>query len=192
MENCIYGCGEEGTIQTPKGLKCSIRFYDCPGYKQTLRKKNIFTGTTSKPKNFGGANFKGKTHSLETRKKISETMKGNTHAHHRGDRQSRYKNIRFDSKWEIGVAQWLDKNNLTWMYGHLGFKLSDNRYYYPDFFIFEDKNLIKIIEVKGYFREENKKKFEMFLKEYPDIVTELWNKEVLINKDIINTQGYLK
>jgi hypothetical protein len=42
-----------------------------------------------------------------------------------------------------------------------------------------------LVEVKGYFREENKIKFEMFKREYPDVAVELWDGKVLKQLGII-------
>ena len=130
-------------------------------------------------------NFTGKTHKIETKIKISNSMKGNTNGNHRGDRQSFYKGIRMDSTWEVKTAEYLDNNNIIWVYNQKGFILSDRRVYYPDFFIYEEENFTKLIEVKGYFRENNKLKFIQFKEEYPDIKIELWDKQVLKEKKII-------
>lgn len=120
------------------------------------------------------------SHTQESKDKISNSMKGNRNANHRGDRQSFYKDVRMDSSWEVKTAEYLDSCDLDWKYSHRSFILSDGRHYYPDFFIFDtDGEISKIIEVKGYFREENKKKFKMFLDEYPEFVVELWDKPVL-------------
>ena len=127
----------------------------------------------------------GRTHSQESRDKISRSMNGNQNANHRGDRQSYYKGIRMDSSWEVKTAQYFDDNDILWKYNVQGYILSDGRYYYPDFFIYEGTEFVKLIEVKGYFREANKLKFEMFLKEYPEIKIELWQKQELKERKII-------
>lgn len=129
--------------------------------------------------------WKGRTHTSETKTKISNSMKGNQNANHRGDRQSFYNDIRMDSSWEVLVAQYFDKHNIIWSYNVHGYRLSDNRIYYPDFFIYEKGEFIKLIEVKGYFREENKLKYELFKKEYPNIIIELWDKPQLKLRGII-------
>lgn len=123
---------------------------------------------------------KGLSHDEETKLRISKSMMGNRNAKHRGDRQSYYKDIRMDSSWEVKVAKYLDDNNYNWKYDSEKYLLSDGRYIHPDFFIYDDNdNLIKIIEVKGYFRDANKLKFEMFLNEYAYLNVELWNKSKL-------------
>jgi hypothetical protein len=129
--------------------------------------------------------FTGRTHSLHSKEKTSKSLMGNRNANHRGDRQSYYKDIRMDSSWEVKTAQYFDSNNVDWKYSERGFTLSDGRVYYPDFFIYEDSQFVKLVEVKGYFREANKLKFDMFLREYPEIKTELWQKAELKERKII-------
>ena len=131
-------------------------------------------------------------HSDVTKRKIAASMNGNRNANHRGDRQACYNGIRMDSNWEVGTARWFDENNIKWKYNERGYKLSNGRYYYPDFFIYESDNFTKLIEVKGYFREANRLKFEMFLREYPDINIELWLQEKLKALNILDNSGYLK
>lgn len=133
--------------------------------------------------------FTGRTHSEETKQRISNSMNGNRNANNRGDRQSYYNNIRMDSRWEIWTAEYFDNNNIEWKYSEKGFVLSNKKVYYPDFFIYKNGIFEKLIEVKGYFRIENKKKFEMFKEEYSDIIIELWEKEELKNRGIINKSG---
>lgn len=135
--------------------------------------------------------FLGKKHKLESIEKISNSMKGNKNANHRGDRQSYYKEIRMDSRWEVGTARYFDNNGISWKYNEKGYRLSDGRYYYPDFFIYNNDVLVKIVEVKGYFREDNRKKYNMFLDEYPDIDIELWERTKLYELHIINKEGYI-
>lgn len=135
--------------------------------------------------------FCGKKHKPESIEKISNSMKGNKNADHRGDRQSYYREVRMDSRWEIGTARYLDNNGISWKYNEKGYRLSDGRYYYPDFFIYDNDILVKIIEVKGYFREDNRKKYNMFLVEYPDIEIELWERSKLYELHIIDKEGYI-
>jgi len=133
----------------------------------------------------GNGTFNGKSHTADTVIKISNSMKGNRNANHRGDRQSYYNGIRMDSSWEVLTATYFDANGINWKYNEKGFKLSDGRYYYPDFFIYENDVFQKLVEVKGYFREANRVKFEMFKTEYPDTLVELWDKPVLKEKNIL-------
>lgn len=191
-ELCCWGCGQPATLpktKYTKGGRCTDRCYDCPGYRNKL-KGNVpwnkgLTGVQVSPTKGKPGTFLGKKHSQSSKEKISNALKGNRNANHRGDRQSFYKDIRMDSSWEVKTAEYLDKCNINWKYSEFGFLLSDGRYYYPDFFIYNDGTLEKLIEVKGYFREANKLKFEMFIREYPSIIVELWNKDELKRRNII-------
>lgn len=181
---CCYGCGNEGKYlsKTTKEYKCAPYHTMCPAIKNKTRHVAWNKGQVG--------TFKGKSHKEITKQKISERMKGNKNANHRGDRQSYYKDIRMDSRWEVGVAHYLDTQNLVWKYNEYGIKLSDGRYYYPDFFIYENNTLIKIIEVKGYFRENNQKKYQQVLSEHPHLPIELWQRDKLYSLGIINREGY--
>lgn len=149
---------------------------------------------TVKSKNFTqihGGSFLGKTHSTDAKIAISKSMMGNRNANHRGDRQSYYNNIRMDSRWEVGTARYLDNISSMWRYNEKSYRLSDGRYYYPDFFVYENDLLVKVIEVKGYFRESNRQKYNMFLSEYPNVPIELWQRDKLFELGIIDASGYV-
>jgi hypothetical protein len=182
---CSYGCGNEAYFYSKwnKTYRCTIWPSSCPAVRKKTSHPSWCKGLTG--------TFTGKTHTQETKDSISSSMKGNRNANHRGDRQSFYKNIRMDSKWEVGTAKYLDSISVDWKYNEHGYKLSDGRYYYPDFFIYENNLLVKIIEVKGYFRENNRQKFDMFLTEYPTVPIELWQRNKLTDLKIINASGYL-
>lgn len=206
---CGWGCGNEATLpptKYSKGGRCTDRVYDCPGYKSNHKKnlspwnkgKTVHTddrirklSDSAKGKRRGFSRY-GMKHSDETKLLISSKMMGNNNYRHRRDRQFFYKDIRMDSSWEVGVARYFDDNDIVWTHNEKGYLLSTGSYYYPDFHIYEDGNFVKLVEVKGYFRDNNKKKFLMFKEEYPNIEIELWNKDVLLEKDIINSAGYIK
>ena len=184
---CDYGCGNEANFYSKwnKKHRCCEFHQQCPEVRRKASEKSSWNkGLPS--------TFKDKHHSEESKKKIAQAKMGNMNATHRGDRQSYYGETRMDSRWEVGTAQYLDKMNICWKYSERGYKLSDGRYYYPDFFIYEDGNLVKLVEVKGYFRESNKLKFEVFLRDYPNINIEIWDKFKLRELGIIDTSGYVK
>jgi len=128
--------------------------------------------------------WKGKKHSEKTKLKIAKKMRGNTYGKGRGNKTI-YNDKTFRSSWEAKVAKFLDSNNIDWAYEEKEFILSETESYRPDFFIYKNDSFIKLIEVKGYFRKENKIKFEKFKEKYPSIIVELWDKKVLKNKNII-------
>lgn len=121
-----------------------------------------------------GGSFTGKSHSQETKDKIRNSMIGNKHSKNQRNKKAFYKDIQMDSMWEVAVAKYLDDNNIIWKYEEKHYPLMESKTYSPDFFIYDSEdNLVKLIEVKGLFREANRIKFELFKAMYPDIVIEL-------------------
>jgi hypothetical protein len=117
--------------------------------------------------------------------------------HHLGGwyfNQSKKKFVWLRSSWEFGYSKWLDENSFDWDVECRSYLLSDGRYYRPDFFIFENNALLKIVEIKSTWANGSKDridKFEKFKLEYPEINSELITEELfsLINcsqKNIIN------
>lgn len=50
----------------------------------------------------------------------------------------KYKDVWFDSKWEVRVAKSLDENNISWIRPRKGFIWADDgKKYYPDFYLTE-------------------------------------------------------
>jgi hypothetical protein len=70
-------------------------------------------------------------------------------------KRTKYNGITFRSTWEAKVAEWLDGQKITWKYEEQRYELVDKTYL-PDFFVYEDDVLVKIIEVKGYLTEQAK------------------------------------
>lgn len=69
------------------------------------------------------------------------------------------------STYEYIYAKWLDKNLIDWKYEFIQYKLSNGETYRPDFFIFENLELSKIVEIKGFYNNRRYKP-EMFGQEY--------------------------
>lgn len=62
------------------------------------------------------------------------------------------------SSWEYIYAKWLNKQKIKWDVECQCYKLNDNHLYRPDFFIFDDNNnLIKIVEIKGFWKRDEYK-----------------------------------
>lgn len=55
------------------------------------------------------------------------------------------------STYEYIYAVWLDYHNIIWDVEVKQFKLNDGTLYKPDFFIYENSKLTKIVEIKGYY-----------------------------------------
>ena len=143
-------------------------------------KKKLSESAKQHIKKFG-SNWVGRSHSQDTKVKIAIKLRGNNNGKHRGDRQSYYKDIRMDSSWEVKVAAYLDQCGICWEYGKTVFPLDDKRSYRPDFILSDGS----IIEVKGYWRTENKLKFEEWKLKYPNVKFEVWDKQKLLELKIL-------
>ncbi len=135
----------------------------------------------------------GKEVSKETRDKISETRKNGfrngfiklSSKIGRGIK-TRYKKICFRSTWEAKVAKYLDDNNIIWKYEEKRYILWNNVSYLPDFFIYNNKKeLIKIIEVKGYVTMENMLKVLLLKEILEHCIVEVWDGEKMKELSLI-------
>lgn len=80
----------------------------------------------------------------------------------------------FRSTYELSYAQYLDQNNILWMYEMETFDLGDTTYT-PDFYLPREE---KFIEIKGYIKPESQEKINKFLEQYP------WDLKILYGKDL--------
>jgi len=144
---------------------------------QILEKRN------TKGKNNG---FYGKYHTEKFKKEQSERNKGQNNPSFgkvpSNGKRFWYKDNCFRSSWEYLYAKWLDKNKIKWSYEVKTFNLGQLTYT-PDFYLSE-KDLY--IEIKGYWRNNAKRKFELFKELYPDK-----NINLLVEKNLIKL-GVLK
>jgi len=76
----------------------------------------------------------------------------------------KYKKYYFRSKWELRFAQYLDSKNLSWQYEPKRFYFEDCSYL-PDFYVTEWKSYV---EIKGWLKEGDIKKINLFYENYPD------------------------
>ena len=117
-----------------------------------------------------GRAWKGRKHTEETKKKISEGMKRAVKEHpdsysscNVNGRVKRYEynGVILNGLWEVEVAKYLDSNLIRWERPTIGFEYEWNEgthIYYPDFYL-PDLNLY--IEVKGLQRERDSYKWSV-------------------------------
>ena len=117
----------------------------------------------------------GKKHSDETKAKLSK-IASKQNKQYRSDFKynGAHGCIDMRSSWEVSYAKWLDSKEIKWKY-EPSFKLSNGKIYTPDFKL-EDGT---IVEIKGYFREDAKIKWQMFKDEYPELKKSLLMKSEL-------------
>jgi len=97
-----------------------------------------------------------------------------------------YKSIYMRSSWEVKYAQYLDTNNIKWIYEPKTFELLINHKpttYRPDFYLPETN---EYIEIKGYWYRNSMEKIKTFRIAYPSIKL-----TVLMEQDL-KTLGLLK
>jgi hypothetical protein len=70
-----------------------------------------------------------------------------------------YNNNYYRSGWEIEVSKFLDNHNIKFEYEKYCFKLTKNIYYWPDFYLPNERIFI---EVKGWWDEKSKIKRSLF------------------------------
>lgn len=97
-------------------------------------------------------------------------------------------NIFFRSSWEANYARFLNFKQEKWQYEYKTFELKDGRTYTPDFYL---ENEDVFVEVKGFWRDDAKEKFELFKLEYSEVKIKLiqekeYKKLLKENKDFID------
>lgn len=90
-------------------------------------------------------------------------------------KSGKYKGIWMRSSWEISYAKYLDRNKIKWFYEPKVFGLGDFTYR-PDFYL---PRTNEYIEIKGWWRDDAKKKFRLFKQKYPKVKI-----KVLMQKDL--------
>lgn len=146
--------------------------------------------------------FFGKKHTIETKikigkvsigrifskiskQKLSKVLKGKNNpmfgkigAH---GKWGKYKGIYMRSSWEVIFSRFLTLSGINWKYEFKTFDLG-NCTYTPDFYIPEWD---KYIEIKGWWRNDDKEKFKLFKKKYKNIKIEVLMKPELQNFGLI-------
>ena len=90
------------------------------------------------------------------------------------------KQISCRGSWEVGVVNYLNINSIDFDW-QIPFKLADGRTYVIDLY---DKERDVYVEIKGWWRDDAKEKFDMFCAEYPDLTVKVWGRGELLSKNI--------
>lgn len=91
--------------------------------------------------------------------------------------KSKQKYVYLRSSWEYAYAKYLDSNSIDWDVEVEQYDLEHGVKYLPDFFIYENNLIKKIVEIKSLYNfeaDERIKKYYAFRKLYPHITTELY------------------
>lgn len=95
------------------------------------------------------------------------------------------------SQWEYAVALYLDKQGTTWRYEPMAFPIETDgkkTTYTPDFYLVDDD---MYIEVKGWWRSTYVSKHNAFRETYPEIKIEVWDRDKLVELNLITRKGKL-
>jgi len=165
----------------PKCIDCGIQLKDYTS-KRCRHHAKIYQYKINPNSN----PMKNNKHTNITKNKISKTLKtkqinigkkngmfGKPTPH--GKRLS-YKNIWMRSSWEIAYAKYLDNQKIKWLYEPKAFDLNNGYTYRPDFYLPKSDTYI---EIKGYWRDKAKMKFNLFKKLYSKLKIKLIMEEEL-------------
>ena len=93
-----------------------------------------------------------------------------------------YHQIYMRSSYEIAYAHYLDLRGIKWLYEIKTFILEKNNTYTPDFYLPETD---EYIEIKGWWRDKAKDKFEEFKNLYKTIKISVLEKHDLKNMEVL-------
>jgi Phage endonuclease I/NUMOD3 motif len=84
------------------------------------------------------------------------------------------KNNGFRSAWEEKVAAWMTDRGWDWKYEQRAYVVGLHQYT-PDFHVYAEGRLLKIVEVKGRWWPQARFKVEQFCRQYPELPFEIWD-----------------
>lgn len=93
---------------------------------------------------------------------------------------SYYNGIWMRSSYELKFAKFLDSKNIKWEFEPKTFDVGNGETYTPDFYLPETDEWV---EIKGYWRDDARVKFELCKLRYPEL------KILLVNKYCLNLMG---
>lgn len=88
--------------------------------------------------------------------------------------------LKCKGKWERNVVNYLNTNKVDFDW-QVPFNLSDGRTYIIDFY---DRSRDHYVEIKGWWQDDAKVKYELLKQDYPSINVEVWSLEELKGRNI--------
>jgi hypothetical protein len=134
------------------GNNCKGKKHYCPDCGKKIKYCSLRCASCSKKHQY---KIKPESNPSFGRKGKFSPCFGKTPKHGKG---SYYKNIWMRSSWEAAYAKYLTKNHIKWQYESKTFDLG-NMTYTPDFYLPETDTYV---EIKGWWRDKAKIKFELF------------------------------
>lgn len=83
--------------------------------------------------------------------------------------------------WERKVVEYLNHHQIDFQW-QIPFFLSDGRTYIIDLLLYNDN---KYVEIKGWWRDDAKSKWDLFCIDNPLLIKEIWDKKILQNMSIL-------
>jgi hypothetical protein len=159
----------------PKYCSCGKRLSNNPKAIRCSHCSNLYAWKNKEIRNKRINGIKNKYHIDPTYRLNRSGRKSSSFGKIRHGKGTYYNNIWMRSSYEIKFAKWLDEHFVPWKYESKTFDLG-NTTYTPDFYL-PEINLY--IEIKGWWRDDAKKKFDLFLQKYPTNKIKVFNKEKL-------------
>jgi hypothetical protein len=151
---CVCDCGKEGTISTGGLRSGNSQSCGCLNIDKIIERNH---DPELILKRITNCNNVYKVTHWNTKKKLS--CKG---------------------KWERNAVRWFNKNKIDYDW-QVPFKLPDGRTYIIDLY---DKVSGVYIEVKGWWRDDAKEKFDLFKSSNPGLKVEVWDMDELKTRKI--------
>lgn len=125
--------------------------------------------------------WKNWTEKYQTKDKLTKHYLGGWYLN-----ESTKKYVWLRSSWEFGYANWLNSNAIEWQYEESSYLLKNGLYYRPDFFIYVNGSLSKVVEIKATWNHgalDRIEKYYQFKQEYSNVHSEIITEELF---DIID------
>lgn len=146
------------------GIKSLIKDFNLPMSYSSTRNFIIFMGIELHTPNKAN-DFLKQRRSLNAKEQLKNKSGMYSNLIHRSNKitrgiqgyywnESKHKYVWLRSSWEFIYAKWLNKQKIEWDVEVKQFKINEKQNYLPDFFIFENGKVTKIIEVKGYWKDK--------------------------------------
>lgn len=151
---CVCQCGKEITVPTGKLQSGNTKSCGCLNLEKIMARNH-------------DADLIAKRQLRASDSKILLHWKTNQQINCRGS-------------WEVNVVNYFNVNSIDFDW-QIPFKLPDGRTFIIDLL---DKKRNVYVEIKGWWRDDAKEKFDIFCAEHPNLTVEVWGKEELLSKGI--------
>lgn len=185
QKKVVTHCYICGTIRIVK-MQAAMKYPACLNcsYNDPMSKENRSNAQKEVQKRRGKWNMSNEAKAKISKSRILQiAQKGINHGKGEWYYRNNKTKVYLRSSYEIGFAQFLDASDIDWEYEPKAFMMEivyrgENKTtsYRPDFYLPEYG---RYIEVKGYWYDLAKVKFQAFLSQYPEIEIDVYEKPLL-------------